>query len=204
MILKSIKDYKNFDIFDLKDRYYILNNNELCIKLSKKPNNVLDCHFIFNKKWYKKLKLCKSGVSKNSDYYALAYFPISNSNKTICLKRSYIVYFCNNTNEIILDGYEIDHIDRNPLNDDLGNLRYVTKLVNMRNRDLSQQKDKRRKTTNFNMDIPSHPLTRCAFKDWCKIRGLNINDYEYIEAPSTYWLVSKRDGYIKKYYWKLK
>lgn len=204
MILENIKNYKCFNVLDLKDRYYILNQKELCIKLSKKPHSILNCHFCYNGIWYKKLKLCKSGESKNSDYYALSYYPIDNNNKTICLKRAYIVYFCNHYNEQIIKGYEIDHIDRNPLNDNIDNLRYVTKLENMHNRDTSKQKEKRRLTTGFSYDVPKHPLTRCSFKNWCKCRNLNINNYTCDISEKEYWLTSKRDGYIKKYYWKLK
>ena len=204
MILENIKDYKCFDILNLKDRYYILNKAELCIKLSKIPHNILNCHFYYNENWYKKLKLCKSGTSKNSDYCALSYYPIDKNNKTVCLKRGYIIYFCNNLDKTIIKGYEIDHIDRNPLNDNLSNLRYVTKLENMQNRNLSNQKTKRRKTMNFNNDIPKYPLSRSSFRSWCKNRNLDINDYSYKESEKEYWLISKRDGYIKKYYWKLK
>ena len=36
------------------------------------------------------------------------------------------------------EGYEVDHIDRNPYNNDYRNLRYVTKSEQMKNRDYSQ------------------------------------------------------------------
>ena len=36
------------------------------------------------------------------------------------------------------DGYEVDHIDRNPHNNDYRNLRYVTKGEQMKNRDYSK------------------------------------------------------------------
>lgn len=204
MLLENIKKYKCFDIYDLPERYFILNKEELCVVMSKKPNVVLDYHFKYENKWYKRLKLCASGVTKNSNYMALSYYPQNNKNKTVSLKRSYIVFFCNNPNETIKENYEIDHIDRNPLNDTLDNLRYITKLDNMRNRDLTHQKERRRETMGFSNDVPTHPLTRCAFRYWCKNRELDINDFDYMESDREYWLESKRDKYIKKYYWKLK
>lgn len=58
------------------------------------------------------------------------------------------------------DGYEIDHIDRNSLNNDYRNLRYVTKSEQMKNRDhtniskqgslnLEEARKKRMKTVNI-------------------------------------------------------
>lgn len=206
MTIEKLNTYKAFKPYNIRDRYLLINKERIAVKLSRRPDlSITENHFQYDGNWYKYLKIGFSGVTKNSDYRAYSYFVTDENGKTISIKRSYIVYFCSrDTDEIILDGYEIDHINRNPMDDSLENLRYVTKLENMQNRDTSEIKEKRRSTTKFSYEVPTHPMTLMSFKCWCKRRDFDINDFERVESPSEFWLKSKRDKYVKKYYWTSK
>lgn len=118
------------------------------------------------------------------------------------LRRSHIVYFANNPSQERLEGYEIDHINRNSEMDVIFNLRYITKLENMRNRSMHNYLPDRSKVMKP-LDL-SKPMARNTFVYNCKQRGLNESDFTSEEAPREFWGASKRDGYVKKYYYKVK
>lgn len=199
-MLIKINTIRFFEDKNIDDNYFCdLNGNVFSTILRNKEN---DSWIEINNIVYNVL----SSYQNKEGYYS--YSILTKDKKKIGIKRSQLVYFANNVNFEKVEGWQIDHINRNRSMDIIYNLRYVSVLENNHNRDLSNYKEKRKSQLGL---IPEQVMTTSAFWNWCKVRNLNKYDFTKEEAPKETWLVRnrKRNGkeykeIVKKYYWKVK